>query len=323
MKTQKSIFAAFIALLVILITGGCATNIHMVTQLPGNTSTPFQPVTATLTATATSTISPTATPIPPTSTATSTPVPDTPTPSAEPQTDEPINVDPTSISTQSIKTGMITVPILLYHHISETVDTQYNVRPDRFAEQVRWLYDHGYSTVTIADVVRAIREGGELPPRPVVLTFDDGYLDVFQNAFPILSEYGYVASFYIIANTVDAPGSLSTKKLKKLLANGWEIGSHSMTHADLTYSSDWENEIDNSKLVLEEKLGTEIVTFCYPYGKANDAIRLYTSDSGYLAAVGLGSIMDHDANDLFFLHRKEIKSWYGLDFFEGFMPWVD
>jgi peptidoglycan/xylan/chitin deacetylase (PgdA/CDA1 family) len=141
---------------------------------------------------------------------------------------------------------------------------------------------------------------------------------VYQNAYPILQQYGFVATFYIIANTVDAAGSLNTRKLQKLLASGWEIGSHSMTHADLTTDSDWENEIINARLVLEEKLDTEIRTFAYPYGKANDALKTYTLNAGYSAAVGLGSIMEHNHNTLFFLHRKEIKSWYELDFFEEF-----
>lgn len=239
-------------------------------------------------------------------------------------TNEPVDPGPAIDPTETFdEAESITVPILLYHHVSDTIDSQYNVRPARFAEQMKWLYDRGYTTVTIADVASAISYGTELPARPVVLTFDDGYLDVYQNAYPILQQYGFVATFYIIANTVDAAGSLNTRKLQKLLASGWEIGSHSMTHADLTTDSDWENEIINARLVLEEKLDTEIRTFAYPYGKANDALKTYTLNAGYSAAVGLGSIMEHNHNTLFFLHRKEIKSWYELDFFEEFMPWTD
>jgi len=237
----------------------------------------------------------------------------------EPTIDSP-PTDPTS-TTPSVIT--VTVPILLYHHISDTLDSQYNVRPERFAEQMKWLYDRGYSTVTIADVARAVNEGFELPPRPVVLTFDDGYLDVYQNAYPILQQYGYVATFYIIANTVDTAGNLNTKKLQKLLASGWEIGSHSMTHADLTGESNWEYEIIGAKSYLEDKLDTDIFTFAYPFGKANLELRAYTLNAGYSAAVGLGSIMEHNTRTLFFLHRKEIKSWYGLDFFDEFMPWKE
>ena len=319
MKSLDYLYTAFVVILAVTLMSGCAAPIQMLATQPSDpTATPFQPIPHT----ATPTLQPTETPSPATSTFTNTPAP-TKTSEAESQTDEPVEPQPTAFPTTVSGVGMITVPILLYHHISETIDTQYNVHPEHFAEQMKWLHDRGYMTITIADVARVIRDGGDLPTRPVILTFDDGYLDVYLNAYPILQQYGYVATFYIIGETVETTGNLNTKKLLKLLASGWEIGSHSMTHADLTKDSDWEYEIYYSKIMLEDKLGTEIRTFAFPYGRANDDIRKFTIDAGYSAAVGLGSIMDHDTNNLYFLHRKEIKSWYGLDFFEEFMPWTD
>lgn len=241
----------------------------------------------------------------------------------EKHTDEPASTTPAKQSTEVHEPGMITVPILLYHHVSDTIDTQYNVHPDRFAEQMKWLFDRGYSTISVADLARVIRDGGALPARPVILTFDDGYRDVYENAYPILQRYGFFATFYIIGETVNTRGNLSTNELLELIAGGWEIGSHSMSHTNLKEDNNWDYEIYNSKVFLEEKLGIEILTFAYPYGAANTAIMDYTYDSGYSAAVGLGSIMDHDNYDLYFLHRKEVKSWYELDFFEEFMPWKD
>lgn len=308
-------------LLAVIILSGCGGPTRAIPPAPlVATSTPFQPVPSIVTPTP----DPAAIPFPATSTPAGPTDPAIPTNTVEIITEEPPKDSPTAKPTPSTQESItVTVPILLYHHVSETIDTQYNVHPDRFAEQMKWLYDHGYSTVTIADVASAIREGTELPARPVVLTFDDGYLDVYQNAFPILQQYGYVATFYIIANTVDTAGNLNTKKLQKLLASGWEIGCHSMTHANLTEESDWNNEVINSRAVLEEKLGTEIFTFAYPYGRVNMELKTYTLNAGYTAAVGLGSIMEHNSDTLSFLHRKEIKSWYKLDFFEEFMPWTD
>lgn len=242
---------------------------------------------------------------------------------------EPTNTNPpepteeTDIPVDEVAAGEVTVPILLYHHISDTIDTQYNVHPDRFAEQMKWLHDHDYSTITIADVAHIILEGGKLPERPVVLTFDDGYLDVFQNAYPIMEQYGFVGTFFIIGNTVDTNQNLSTKKLTKLINSGWEIGSHSMSHIDLNQGNHWEYEIIGSKSLLEGKLGVTIQTFAYPYGLADSSVIRYTIDAGYTSAVGLGSNVTHDIHTLFFLNRKEVKSWYGLDFFEDFMPWTD
>lgn len=229
--------------------------------------------------------------------------------------------EPVENSETEIESGTVIVPILLYHHISDTIDTQYNVHPDNFAQQMQWLYDNGYSTITIADVARLVREGGKIPERPIVLTFDDGYLDVYKNAYPILKQYGYVATFFIIGETVNTGGNLSAKKLRNLINNGWEIGSHSMSHIDLNQGNNWEYEIIGSKNLLEEKLGVTIQTFAYPYGLANSSVIQYTIDAGYTSAVGLGSSVTHNASTLYYLSRKEVKSWYGLDFFEEFMPW--
>lgn len=294
---------------------GCQTQVPVfITTSPGSTNTPFQPVhpTATLTPQPTHTSTNTSTPIP-----TETPMPE-PTNTFSPEPTE--KTDP---PTEEVTAGEVIVPILLYHHVSETIDTQYNVHPDRFAEQMKWLHDHGYSTITIADVARLILDGGELPERPVVLTFDDGYLDVYKNAYPIMQQYGYVGTFFIIGNTVDTTQNLSTKKLTNLINSGWEIGSHSMSHIDLNQGNNWEYEIIGSKSLLEGKLGVPILTFAYPYGLADAAVIRYTIDAGYTSAVGLGSNVTHDKNTLFFLNRKEVKSWYGLDFFEDFMPWTE
>lgn len=298
----------------VLLAGCLPQTPAFVTQSPLSSATPFQPLIPTATYTPLPTRTPTATP---------TPFP-TDTPMPEPtETTMPEPTDPSIYPTIETSAGGVTVPILLYHHISDSIDTQYNVHPEQFAEQMKWLYDHGYSTITIADVARLILQGGEIPERPVVLTFDDGYLDVFQNAYPIMQQYGYVGTFFIIGNTVDTYQNLSTKKLKKMINNGWEIGSHSMSHIDLNQGNNWEYEIVGSKNLLEEKLGVTIQTFAYPYGLADSAVIRYTMNAGYTSAVGLGSNVFHDEYSLFFLDRKEVKSWYGLDFFDDFMPWTD
>lgn len=311
---KKTDFSLLILITCCLLTllSGCQINASQnLPPAPILSPTPFQPIPPTATVTP-----------PPTATLTFTPQP-TLTETMKPtSTDSP---EPTEADTTAPEEDQsfasVTVPILLYHHISDTIDTQYNVQPETFAAQMKWLHDNGYQTVTIADVASAIRKNKSLPNRPVVITFDDGYLDVYQNAYPVMQEYDYVATFYIIANTVDTRKNLSTKKLLNLIQSGWEIGSHSMTHADLNENDQWETEIVGSKNLLEEKLGVKIETFAYPYGLAKPSVIAYTIDSGYIAAVGLGSSVIQDGNSLYYLSRKEVKSWYDLDFFEDFMPW--
>ena len=187
---------------------------------------------------------------------------------------------------------------------------------------MQWLYDHGYKTITISKLAEIINFGGELPRRAVILTFDDGYVDVFKNAYPILQEYGYVATFFIIGDTIDRLANLNTRQLKKLITSGWEIGSHSLKHADLNnVGVDLEIEIVGSKQLLEEKLEVPIYSFAYPYGKANPSVIEFTRNSGYTSAVGLGKNFIHTLKSLYYLSRIEIPNGTTLDGFIDRLPW--
>lgn len=316
-RTRKRISIALVLMGFVALTG-CAQQAVTPASAMQATMTPFQPqpptATRTATPTSTPTLTPTHTPSPvPTKTATATdPPPDTP----EPVVVEPIQVDP-----EEVASGSVTVPILLYHHVSDTIQSQYSVTTAALEEQMKWLHDNGYETITISDLARLIRDGGSVPGRPVVITFDDGYLDLYQNAYPILQEYGFAGTAFIIGETVDTRGNLSSDQLRELISQGWEIGSHSMHHTDLTLGIGWHEEITASKSYFEDKLGVEIRTFAYPYGLADSAVMDYTYSAGYTSAVGLGSMVTHDSSTLYFLSRKEVKSWYSLDFFEDFLPW--
>ena len=279
--------------------------------------TPFQPEPPTQTRTNTPTATPTATSTPtPTNLPTLTPTV-TPTLAEATVTLEKIEV------TEPVSTGGVTVPILLYHHVSASISTQYNVPPANFEIQMQWLYDNGYSTITISELANAIRNGDSLPERQIVITFDDGFIDVYNNAYPILQKYGYEATFFIIAESIGQSYSLSTSQLEELIDNGWEIGSHSFHHSDLTKAgaSSLEVEIQGSKDFLEEKLGVSIQSFAYPYGLVNPSVIELTKNAGYTSAVGLGSKTTHFLSTLYFLNRREVKSWFSLQDFINHIPW--
>ncbi|MBA4383720.1 MAG: hypothetical protein C0410_03210 [Anaerolinea sp.] len=269
-------------------------------------------------------LSPTETPLPPTATATLAPTATvTATPTITP------TLAPTATSTPSkvtIPAGSVTAPILLYHRVStnsETQDSQYNIPPEKFEEQMQWLFDNGYQTITVSDLANLIYNGGEIPLRPVVITFDDGNLDMYDNVFPILKKYGYVATFYVVESYVNGKDMVSADQLKELIKNGWEIGSHSKTHSHLPALNE-ENlpeEIRLSKLNLEEKLGVGINSFAYPFGEINDNIIRLTSNFGYKSAVGLGNSVTHSINSIFYLYRIEIKNYFSMDEFIEFFPW--
>lgn len=141
-----------------------------------------------------------------------------------------------SASTQSDSSyEVMTVPNLLYHSIPshDSADSRYVVSVDEFKNQMKQLEYWGYSTITIKQLVDYIKKGSTLPPRPIVNSFDDGYLDKYKNSFPTMVNYGFAGTVYIVANRLIADGFLQAEELQELLDHGWEVGSHGMTHTDL------------------------------------------------------------------------------------------
>ncbi len=267
---------------------------------------------------------PSETPLPPTITATFAPTAtETATPTITPTLAPTATATPLKIS---IPAGSVTAPILLYHHVStnsETQNSRYNIPPEKFEEQIKWLFDNGYQTITVSELANLIYSGGEIPQRPVVITFDDGNIDNYNNAFPILKKYGFVATFYVVQTYINGEGMISTDQLKEMAHAGWEIGSHSKTHARLPAISEelLPEEIRMSKLNLEEKLGVSINSFAYPYGEINENVIRLTSRFGYKSAVGLGSKYTHSANSIFYLDRIEIQNDYSMEQFISLLPW--
>jgi peptidoglycan/xylan/chitin deacetylase (PgdA/CDA1 family) len=267
---------------------------------------------------------PTETPLPPTATAPLAPTATvTVTPTITPTFAPTATVTP---SKMTIPAGSVTAPILLYHHVSTNSDTQdsrYNIPPEKFEEQMKWLFDNGYQTITISELADLIYEGGEIPQRPVVITFDDGNIDNYNNAFPILKKYGFVATFYIVQIYMNGRDMISTDQVKDLIKNGWEIGSHSKTHESLPSVSEelLPEEIRMSKINLEEKLGVPINSFAYPYGEINENVVRLTSRYGYKSAVGLGESITHTMQSIFYLQRIEIENDFSMETFISKLPW--
>jgi len=184
------------------------------------------------------------------------------------------------------------------------------------------LRDWGYTSITISDLANVLINGGELPSRPVIITFDDGNLDIFQNAFPIMHEFGFVGTTFIIANALQSKYYVNAEQLKEMAADGWEIGSHSMTHKDLTTDHSIANyEMRQSQLTLEEAIGVLVSSFAYPYGKTDEFVSTKVSEYGYTAGVGLGMSHQYSLSTLFYLNRREVQGDYNMAEFEALLPW--
>jgi peptidoglycan/xylan/chitin deacetylase (PgdA/CDA1 family) len=196
--------------------------------------------TPTLADTATPTNTPTNTPTPtPTNTATAVPPTITPNPD---WTATPTIPPPPLPTPQGGYSWTLKVPILMYHYISippEDADVyrvDLSVEPDTFLEQMTYLAENGYTTIDLYDLSRAITNKQELPEKPVILTFDDGYLDNYHNAFPILQAFGFKGTFFIVTEFIDMgrEGYLTWEMVTEMAAAGNRFEPHSRTHPDLT-----------------------------------------------------------------------------------------
>jgi len=296
MNIAKQNFSLLISIASIILLGsGCNTGgifsqpTTTPTESPISTATPLPTFTPTQTFTPTPTFTPTLTPTP----------------------------------TWVYQQGTVTCPVLLYHRIEfSEIHSRYYVAPEDFEIQMKALYDWGYTTIPISLLAEAVVNGTSLPPRPIVITFDDGNMSVYNNAFPAMQKYGFTGVVYIVGNFLEAKDYMHAGELQGLAVAGWEIGSHSMSHAHLPESHDQlQTEIRQSKLDLEAALGIPVNTFAYPFGEIDEYIVTKTVNYGYVAAVGLGSSWQHDRNSLYYLSRIEIENSYDMQKFASVLPW--
>ncbi|MCX7754810.1 MAG: polysaccharide deacetylase family protein [Anaerolineales bacterium] len=246
-----------------------------------------------------------------------------PTPSQSVQEPTAPPVLPASPSPQRSFQGPdeVICPILLYHRIAIPADgSEYYVTPDEFRAQMYALKEWGYTPIRPSDLVRAITQGAELPLRPVIISFDDGDETVYTTAYPVMRELGFIGVNYLVANYVNTPGYMTTAQLQELASAGWEVGSHSVSHADLTQAPDVQFQVIQSRKTLETMLGVPVQTFAYPYGQANERI-LRTVSKHYHAGMGLGSSTTQRRQNLYYLWRRPVKLGWDVNTFGSFLPW--
>lgn len=260
----------------------------------------------------------TETPLPPTETATTLPtfavLPDTSTPRPEPT--------PTWVVQGP---DHILVPILMYHHIGiSPVNSIFYVPPDKFEEEIKLLHDWNYTPITTSMLVQAITKGVSLPPRPVIISFDDANEDNYTNAFPIMKKYGFTGVLYLVVQYLNQPNYLTVAQVKEMTAAGWEIGSHTETHPDLLADATaLRYEIVQSRKDLQNLIGVPVLTFAYPFGDAGSAAVDYVHFAGYIAAMGAnGFAADQGKGNLFMLQREEIRGSEDAKTFIRFLPWL-
>jgi peptidoglycan/xylan/chitin deacetylase (PgdA/CDA1 family) len=194
--------------------------------------------------------------------------------------------------------GYQVVPILCYHKFAENCKSALCTPRHVFERQINYLRKNGYRVVSMKKLLDFLNYRQALPKRSVVITFDDGYRSVYNIAYPILKKYGYGATLFIYTDYVGvSTHAITWGQLKRMKADGFEIGSHTVSHVDLTkqekdenfktYLKRIEHELHLSKEIIDTKLGQDTIFLAFPYGRYNKQVLNSSKRFGYKAAVSV------------------------------------
>lgn len=219
------------------------------------------------------------------------------------------------VQLQAIVAGDHVVPILTYHYVldvpANTRDVMLfnlSVSPALFAEQMALLHAEGATPISFGTLMDALAGRRALPAHPVVLTFDDGYVDFATAAAPVLMKYGFVATDYVVSGFIGHSGYMSANQVTQMDALGMVIGSHTVHHVDLARmpAGAAQAEIAGGKAALEALLHHQVVDFAYPYGGFNATVEQLVRAAGFREAVSTvgGSLQRPGA--AFELHRTGV-----------------
>lgn len=188
----------------------------------------------------------------------------------------------------------VRVPILVYHNVqpaangSKIKKAELTMRPEVFAAQMQYLKDHNIHVVSLAALMDALEGKRTLPSRAVVITFDDGRVNQYEYAYPVLRKLGFTAAFFPFTHAIGRnPRYFTWAQLKEMQDAGMTIGSHTNLHVDVRHIRDakqWNTEIVASRQLLQQKLGSSIDFFAYPFGGLSLAGDSVVKAAGYRAA---------------------------------------
>ena len=218
----------------------------------------------------------------------------------------------------------IRVPILVYHSIRPSyvgepnANKIYDVHPNNFEKQLKYLKAQGYTTISFEDLTNYF-DGKSLPTKPVIISLDDGLETQFTNAVPILNKEGMTATFFIYTNAIGRPKFFTWDQVRELSKFNMEIGGHSKSHPYLwkiTDTTKLKIEIVESKKIIEEQIGKTITAFAYPFGLHKPITISEIKEAGYTSARIGFERTTHTKDDLYTLHSfmvtNDMKRFYAV-----------
>jgi len=209
------------------------------------------------------------------------------------------------------------VLILMYHHISlppsdaNAVRRDLSLPPEAFEQQLQYLVERGCTSITLSDLIHHLARGAPLPPKPIILTFDDGYCDAYTEAFPLLQQYGMIGTFFLITGFIDRgePDHLSWAQVKEMYRAGMQFGSHTYTHPDLRDKPVeylvW--QILGSKEAIELRIREPVRFLSYPSGRYDQRTVDVLHSAHFWGAVTAHQGMEQSSEHPFELQRIRVR----------------
>jgi peptidoglycan/xylan/chitin deacetylase (PgdA/CDA1 family) len=216
----------------------------------------------------------------------------------------------------------VPLPVLMYHSVSDAPSASaraLSVRPAVFGAQLNYLRRQGFTGLTFGELAQRRRMAQPLPARPIVLTFDDGYADLIEEALPMLIEHGFPATVFATTGWLHDAGRyaggvppgrmLSWAQLAELSAAGVEVAAHSHSHPQLDQISTarLRTELGAPKQLLEGRLGRPVFSLAYPYGYSSKRVRTVAREIGYLQAAVVANATAATTSDPFRVPRLTIR----------------
>ena len=205
------------------------------------------------------------------------------------------------------------IPVLLYHSVNDrpaAADRQWTVSPADFASHLSAVSASGRVAMTVTEIAKALRGERALPPRPVGITFDDGFSDNY-GALALLQALGLRATIYITTGEVGGRCRLSRRQIAELAgASAVEVGAHAVRHRRLDEfdAPELGAEVRGSRSHLEDLAGAAVDSFAYPHGAFDRSVRDAVIAAGYRSAAAVKNALSHDGDDPFALARWTVTA---------------
>lgn len=210
------------------------------------------------------------------------------------------------------------IPVLMYHSITDNDKRIFKVTKDNFYEQMKYLKDNGFSVLSMDEVYDHLKNHKSFKDKSIAITFDDGYKDNYDNAYPILKEFGINATIFVVTDYLDSSAYLSVDEIKEMQLNNIDIESHTTNHAKLDKLTEIDrvNTLKDSKTYINEVLNKDVKYIAYPYGRCNKEVVRDAYLEGYKMSFTTKSGHATGRDDLNQLKRVMISGYMNIDRFK-------